>query len=222
MLDSSIYRRAYNEATYRLDLQDKYASIRALPEDRSDNKQRVRRVIAFSKRMGQRPQKASVLDIGSGLCVFLGEMKDVGYSCFCLDPDPFAVDHALKTVCVDGAYAGTLDDYKPDRAFDIITLNKVLEHVPDPARMLKQAAELLAPNGFIYIELPDGEAALKEGAAFDREEFYIEHFTIFTWDSFRRLTEMAGVKVVEMESIHEPSDKFTLYGFLVGGKEEYE
>ena len=36
--------------------------------------------------------------------------------------------------------------------------------------------------------LPDGEPALDNGGAVDREEFYIEHFTVFTPSDSERVT----------------------------------
>jgi CheY-like chemotaxis protein len=43
----------------------------------------------------------------------------------------------------------------------MITFNKVLEHLPTPTETSKQAKKY--SEGFIYIELPDGEKAIKAG-----------------------------------------------------------
>jgi SAM-dependent methyltransferase len=214
MIGPEIYANTYNAATYRRNLQANYARIRALPEESSDNKQRVRRVMEFNAQLGRAPADTRVLDVGSGLCVFLGELKTHGFHCYCLDPDPLSVQHALERVKVDGAHVGTLDDYPDNQQFDIITFNKVLEHVPEPTRALTQAKRLLTPNGFVYIELPDAEGALRVGGAVEREEFYIEHYTIFTSAAISFLSQAAGFRCLEMTQIHEPSDKYTLYGFL--------
>lgn len=217
MLAAALYCQQYNKATYQNDLSAKYAAIRALPLPQSDNKQRVQRVIAFSRRQGQTPARAKVLDVGSGLCVFLAEMQAAGYAGYCIDPDPQAVAHARQTVQVAGAYAGAIEDYQPECRFDIITLNKVLEHVRTPITLLQHAKRLLAPGGFLYVELPDGEAALQHGGAHDREEFYIEHVTVFSPRAVRFLINAAGFAAAELASIHEPSDKFTTYAFLTTG-----
>ncbi|WKZ36508.1 MAG: class I SAM-dependent methyltransferase [Anaerolineales bacterium] len=214
MLGTDIYGREYNQATYSLKLLDTFNRIRSLPEAQSDNKQRVRRVMELNARNGRSPQDTHVLDIGSGLCVFLAELKDHGFYCYAIDPDPLSAQHALAHAGVDGAHAGTLDTFLSDQKFDLIALNKVLEHVPDPVRMLKQAKSFLSPGGFVYIELPDGDGALRNGDAVGREEFYIEHFTIFTPDSMSKLASLSGFVVREMKQIHEPSDKYSIYSFL--------
>jgi SAM-dependent methyltransferase len=209
MVGPEVYEREYNKATYNRDLTASYRRIRALPEEKSDNKQRVKRVAAFLEKR-KKPAETSVLDVGSGLCVFLGELKERGFQCYCVDPDPLSAKHALS-VGVDGAHAGTLEDYAPGRTFDLLTFNKVLEHVADSAAMLRRAAAL---GGTVYVEVPDGEAAYRAGGAVDREEFFIEHYTAFSPASFEKLAEKAGFKVLEAGRLHEPSDKYTIYGFL--------
>ena len=57
---------------------------------------------------------------------------------------------------------------KPLKKFNIITLNKVLEHVKNPIEILKNTHFWLLEKGFVYIELPDGEAAICDGP--EREE----------------------------------------------------
>ena len=64
----------------------------------------------------------------------------------------------------------------------------------------------------MYVELPDGECAVREG--FQREEFFVEHLHVFSMDSMTRLAELAGYRVVSAERLREPSSKFTLRAFL--------
>lgn len=214
MLGSEIYGQQYNQATYSHKLFENFARIRKLPEDQSDNKQRIRRIMGFISLTGRKPQSTRILDVGSGLCVFLAELKDHGFQCYAIDPDPLSARHALEHAKVDGAHAGTLDNFSSDQKFDVITFNKVLEHVPDPVRVLKMAIEFLSPGGFIYVELPDGESVLQNANAVDREEFYIQHFTIFTPGAFDILARSSGLRANVIQQIHEPSGKYTLYSFL--------
>ena len=43
-----------------------------------------------------------------------------------------------------------------DGHFDLVILSHVVEHVPDPATMIREARDLMAPDGLLYIEVPDG------------------------------------------------------------------
>ena len=214
MLRDDFYISDYNTSTYQNDLLQTYNRIRSLPLEKSDNKHRVLRVEEFIIKHGFTPQKTKILDVGSGLCVFLGELKERGFKCFCVDPDPLLAHHALDNIKVDGAFSGVLENYKPASKFDVITFNKVLEHVMNPVKMLINSKNLLTQKGVIYIELPDGKAAAKAASIADREEFFIEHLTVFTKTSFYKLIQLAGLQCLKMEAIHEPSDKYTLYAFL--------
>ena len=96
--------------------------------------------------------------------------------------------------------------------YNIITLNKVLEHVRDPIAMLRKAKTNLLRDGFIYIEVPDAEEASKEGK--NREEFFIDHVHVFSKLSLINMCKNAGLQTIKVERINEPSGKFTLFAFI--------
>ena len=133
-----------------------------------------------------------MLDVGSGLAVFPARMKEAGWTCTALDPDPRAVEHARTVVGVEAVRADFMEADDLGR-FDLVTLNKVLEHVPDPAAMLGRTREFLAEGGVVYVELPDGEAAAADPDGPDREEFFIEHLHVFSMSSMSLLADRAGL-----------------------------
>src|SRR5262249_32775159 len=132
--------------------------------------------------------------------------------CTALDPDPRAVAHARETVGVT-AVCGDFMTVQGLERFDLVTFNKVLEHVKDPVAMLAQALAYVQPAGFVYVEVPDGEAAAVEGAG--REEFFIDHWHVFSAVSLAQLAVRAGFTVHSLERLREPSSKYTLRAFLV-------
>mgnify|MGYP001976614780 CR=1 FL=1 len=92
---------------------------------------------------------------------------------------------------------------------------KALQPFPNNFNIqLLKAKSLLSTDGIIYIELPDGKNASENGGFIDREEFYLEHYTIFSKDSLDYLVRKIGFGLDEFSSIHEPSDKYTLFAFL--------
>jgi len=207
----SWYEAKYHEATYRESMAERYEAIRSLPFDRSDNKHRVRRILESCCERGWVPSDTDVLDVGSGLAVFAGELQEHGLRCHCLDLDEAFIAHARDHVGVAGAYLCRLKDVDPLLRFRLIAFNKVLEHVTNPVHLVGGAAEHLARDGVVYIEVPDGDGALRHGVVEDREEFYIEHYTVFTKRSLEYLVRTAGFHVLTIGEIHEPSDKFTLW-----------
>jgi 2-polyprenyl-3-methyl-5-hydroxy-6-metoxy-1,4-benzoquinol methylase len=218
---SSLYAGSYNASTYQNHILDKYNKIMSIPYDQSDNKHRVDRIVNFLQINGNNIKDISVLDIGSGLCVFLGLLKNHVGRTAALDPDSLSAEHALINVGVDESYCGHLGEIKINGNYDLIALNKVLEHVTNPVVLLREAGKYLSDNGLIYIELPDGEAAIKHQNLKDREEFFIEHYTIFNEKAFNKLAHLSGFEIIHMNAIHEPSDKFTLLAFLRKIKKEY-
>jgi SAM-dependent methyltransferase len=214
MDDAGFYEGDYVDATYgnSAGLRAHFDRIIGLAPSKSDNAGRVRRVSAFARDyLGQAAGSPSVIDVGSGLCVFLHGMKAAGWTCTALDPDERAAQHARDVVGVTALRADflTADNLG---TYDLVTFNKVLEHLKDPIAMLARAARCLAAGGLVYVELPDGEAAAAEG--FGREEFFVEHYHVFSAASIAVLAARAGFEALLVERLREPSSKYTLRAFL--------
>lgn len=212
----ALYGGDYVNSNYGDDegIRKSFRRIMALNPEQSDNVGRVRRIVEFAKnRFKDHPQNKlrTILDVGSGLGVFLARMKEAGWDGTALDPDARAVNHAkevigVKAVRGDFMAAGNLG------RFDFLTFNRVLEHVQDPVAMLKKAKENVAAGGFVYVEVPDGENAADDGPG--REEFFIEHLHIFSAASLAILAAKSGFSLSLLRRLREPSGKYTLCAFL--------
>ena len=101
----------------------------------------------------------------------------------------------------------------PDASYDLVSLNKVLEHVSDPVTMLARAGDWLSKRGVIYVELPDAEAALADSPT--REEFFIEHYAAYSAASLAMLAWQAGLRTEKIERLKECSGKYSLAAFLM-------
>lgn len=206
-----LYSSHYWDSTYGDRVLQTFEKIMALPSGRSDNRARVEFVDTSARRYLPDGAELSLLDIGSGLCVFPAAMRESGWHCTALDPDPRAGEHARNVAKVD-AITGDFMQVDLDRRFNLVSLNKVLEHVPDSTGMLSRVGDVLAPGGLVYIELPDGEGAFSAQGP-DREEFFVEHFSAFSAASMSLLIARSGFSLITMERIVEPSGKFTLRAF---------
>lgn len=217
MAMNGLYQEAYISSTYGDDgLRRAFERVIALDPVKSDNADRVKRIVEFAADYLTAPavekRPPNVLDVGSGLCVFLHRMKAAGWECTALDPAQRAAAHAREVVGVNAVCADFMDAHDLGR-FDAVAFNKVLEHVEDPTEMLVKSARYLREGGFVYAEVPDGEAAVADGPG--REEFFIEHHHIFSAVSFALLANRAGFCVRHLERLREPSGKYTLRSFLV-------
>ena len=207
-----LYAGAYMEATYTGDVTATFERIMALPRERSDNAGRARRIVAHWG--AHRPAcERTLLDVGSGLGVFPARMKEEGWQCTALDPDPGATRHARERIGIAAVEGDFMTQGELGR-FGLVTFNKVLEHVEDPIDMLARSRDLLLDGGIAYVEVPDGELAALDSDGPEREEFFVEHLHVFSAASVALLATRAGFTTRSLERLREPSDKYTLFGFL--------
>jgi SAM-dependent methyltransferase len=209
---TDFYRGGYVDGTYGNRLEENFKRILALPESKSDNTARVKRVLDFAKSRWGDKKVPNLLDVGSGLAVFPFRMKEAGWRVTALDPDERAAAHASENAGVKSVHANFLQ-YEPGNGeeFDVITLNKVLEHVEEPITMMAHARKWIRPGGFIYIEVFD-VAAAQEGPG--REEFFIEHLHVFSKSSLVSVAQKGGWGADSVIELREPSGKFSLCAFF--------
>jgi 2-polyprenyl-3-methyl-5-hydroxy-6-metoxy-1,4-benzoquinol methylase len=208
-----IYSGDYVDSTYGGRMEATFRRIMAFSPEKSDNRQRVQRIVRFAESFDLPGRSA--LDVGSGLGVFPAALKETGWDCLALDPDPRAAEHIRETAQVS-SLAGDFFELEPSkeqaRRFDLVTFNKVLEHVLEPIEMLRRSRLWLKQGGIIYIELPDGENALIDAGP-GREEFFIEHYDAYSAASITLLIRQSGFRCLRIERLIEPSGKYTLAAF---------
>lgn len=95
-----------------------------------------------------------LLDFGCGGGTFLRRMAAVGWDVTGIDLSPVAVQAVRQGGLA--AVQGTLPhpELKP-RSFDVVTLNRALEHVPNPRQILHEVGQLLVPGGQVVIKVPN-------------------------------------------------------------------
>lgn len=212
---TGIYSGSYADNLYAGDrMKQLFARINALPLEQSDNLGRVTYVRENACRHFGLEYMPRLLDVGSGLGVFPYRMQQLGWPTTALDPDPRACEHiqaAAMTETIVGDFLQIDPALHTNRRFELLSFNKVLEHVSDPVDMLAKAKAWLVPGGAVYVELPDGEAAGLIGP--EREEFFVEHYHAFSAASYALLIARAGFRLEQCERLCEPSGKYTLRGF---------
>lgn len=151
-----------------------------------------------------------VLDVGCSTG-YLGEAL-AGRGCVVdgVDRDPEAVAlaagrlHAARTVDLD---AEDLAEALAGETYERIVLADVLEHLLDPAAVLRSAASLLAPGGEIVVSMPNVShgslrLALLQGRWETRDTGLLDrtHIRFFTRESMLALVQGAGFAVTELHA----------------------
>lgn len=207
---SNLYKKDYSLISHGKDLRIKFKKILKL-RDKSDNFHRVKRILSFFKSF--RDKKINLLDIGSGLGIFLFSLKKkVNWKMSGIEPDKNSYKFSKKNLNLN-IYNNGFDNKKFKKKFNIITLNKVIEHVKNPNYFLNKTRKLLKKKGFVYIEVPDGIAAKNSNEGKNREEFYLDHLHIFSVKSLNNCLIKSKFNVLKIASIKEESGKYTIFAF---------
>ena len=188
---------------------DKYSRVLGLPPHKSDNYFRVRRILKFLRMSGDAPDKLSYLDVGSGLGVFPKALQANG--CFDLsivEPDKTARAHLEKVY--DSVIYESLDAVS--QTFDVITVNKVLEHVRKPIEFLRELTSRVNDTGVIYVEVPSVNSIHKCQSA--DNALGALHRYLFSLEGLELLLRKFDFEMVFGEQIFEPSGKYSVYGFF--------
>ena len=95
-----------------------------------------------------------LLDVGCGTGAWLLTMRELGWQVEGLDFDENAVQMAtLRGLTV---HTGSLEAQSfPDECFDVVTLNHVIEHLPDPVATLAECRRILKKNGQLILSTPN-------------------------------------------------------------------
>ncbi|WP_202844858.1 bifunctional 2-polyprenyl-6-hydroxyphenol methylase/3-demethylubiquinol 3-O-methyltransferase UbiG [Luteimonas saliphila] len=102
-------------------------------------------------------QGASVLDVGCGGGLLSEAMAKQGAQVTAIDLAPELVKvarlHGLESGVKVDYRVQSVEDLSAERpeAFDAVTCMEMLEHVPDPAAILRACAALLRPGGHLFV-----------------------------------------------------------------------
>ena len=143
-----------------------------------------------------------LLDIGCGSGAWLSDMRDLGWEVRGLDFDAEAVAVAVRRgIEVDH---GPLEAQRyPDESFEAITLNHVIEHLPDPFATLAECRRILKPSGHLMVVTPNsaslGHQLFKEAW---RGLEPPRHLHLFCPSSMRAGLERAGFSQFEVRTVN--------------------
>lgn len=201
-----VYKKNYAKFSYGK-ISKKFLTIKNLPKNKSSNYFRCKFLIKNLYNMTDK----KLLDIGAGFGIFAYTMKQYGW-----DVKALEVNRDLKSFILNKLKIKTIGtdiikkQFNKNKKFNLITLNKVLEHFDhlESLNILKKIKKILSPNGYVYIEVPNGEAAGKNGL--NRQEFYLEHYNIFSMKSIKILLNNLNFKIFKIKKLKEINGKYTI------------
>lgn len=148
------------------------------------------------------PDRVGALDIGTGEGAFLGELLDAGFSeVGGVEPstDPVAAAEArVADLIVHDVFRPGV---RPVGSLSLVTCFQTIEHVPDPAVMVRDAAELLKPGGLLALVCHDRRAPVNRLLGLRSPIVDIEHQQLFSPGSITRLLQGAGLVDISHRTI---------------------
>ena len=167
-----------------------------------------------------------ILDVGSSGGFLLDHFQQHGWQGVGIEPSHYAARHARERFGLD-VFCGELLAYPPrsgrvggphsePESFDAVHCAQVLEHVLDPEACVARIAELLAPGGVAFIEVPNDFNVLQETARaqLGKSAWWVapdHHLNYFDADSLGGLLARHGL--VEVDRVASfPIEMFLLMG----------
>lgn len=166
------------------------AGLRIHHFKRHETLPRVRMVLGFLRSV----QPESLLDVGSGRGVFLfpfmREFPRVPVTSLDILDKRVEMLNAIRDGGVDSLTAlnaSVCDWDAPDRAFDVVTLLEVLEHIPDVAAAVKNAVRLA--RRYVVVTVPS------------KPDDNPEHIHLLTKDALTGLFNAAGCDRLQFDGV---------------------
>lgn len=166
--------------------------------------------------LARRPPPAKVLEIGCAHGGYVALLRWAGYDARGTEMSPFIVEYARETFGVP-VTTGTIESqsFAPG-SLDVIILNDVIEHLPDPAGTLGCCAKLLKPDGFFVIQTPEYKEHLTYADIIRTGDIFNvhmkgkndEHLYLFSRRSTRQLFGRLGFDHIGFENPIFPYDLF--------------
>lgn len=155
----------------------------------SEEVYRARAELARHRYFRDTPASAKIFELGLGIGSNLAAVEAAELAGF--DPSETAreVSRAHGIEVFDSLEAA------PDGHYDVVLLRHVLEHVAEPARTIRQAADKLAPSGTLLIVLPVERGPLHQKTLL--EEDIHRHLYAWKLNHLVNLLRVCGFEVFD-------------------------
>jgi SAM-dependent methyltransferase len=125
---------------------------------RADARRLLGRVREWGFTATDRPPR--LLDLGCWLGLLLAEARGQGWEVTGVEPSDRAAAYAREEVELDVRTSRVLEAELPPRAYDVVVMHDVIEHLPDPRAALRRISGWAAPGGLLSLALPDAGSLL--------------------------------------------------------------
>ena len=152
--------------------------------------------------LAHRVPPARVLEVGSGHGAFVALLRQAGFDATGLELSPWVVEFARSAFDVP-VLLGPLERHAiAPGSLDVVVMNDVVEHLPDPAATLAQVGALLAPGGMLMLQTPSAPEDVSHAQLQRAGDSFLKmmdeegHLFLFSQRAIVRLLQEAGLTAV--------------------------
>lgn len=145
------------------------------------------------------PPERTLLEMGCGLGHLLGLLQD-DFRCTGIDLIDYSIEQTHLNAPKAQAIQMSADDLSAfdDGAFSVVVALHLVEHLPDPARTIREVSRILEPGGLWLFATPHPDYSLRrfkdrDSDAIGKDKTHINIHPPATW---RAWCEAAGLKML--------------------------
>jgi 2-polyprenyl-3-methyl-5-hydroxy-6-metoxy-1,4-benzoquinol methylase len=157
-------------------------------------------------------KKGRLLDVGCAIGTFSSAARKRGWEVYGIDINEGSARYCREEFGLD-VVAGNFDDVDfPQDFFDVVLMNDLLEHVPNPTRTLEKAHTLVKKGGLIFIVTPKIDSLMTKMSK--TRWLHLkqnEHLFYFSSGTIKRLLEKTGFSVVAVKPMGRVRNLRTIF-----------
>ncbi|MBT7608698.1 MAG: class I SAM-dependent methyltransferase [Bacteriovoracaceae bacterium] len=162
-------------------------------------------------------KESKVLDIGCAGGAFPKAAHDLGFDVIGIEPSGYLCDWGKKTYGLD-LRPGFLEkqNFEP-KAFDVVTLWDVVEHLTDPKTELRRIGNILKDKGYLLVNYPDYNSVVAKIMGLKWPFLLSVHLFYFSPKTIKALLNDCGFEVMEVK----PHWQTLKLGYVLGRAASY-
>jgi SAM-dependent methyltransferase len=169
-------------------------------EEEAGQRETARRALARIEAHARPGAAGSLLDLGCWVGFLLAEARARGWKTVGVEPSEFGSTYARATLGLEVMTADLFAAPLPERAFDVVTMGDVIEHLVAPSEALERIGRLLKPGGVVWLAIPDAGSRLARAMGKRWWSVLPTHVQYFTRGSVSTLLRSSGFEVLEIDT----------------------
>ncbi len=158
--------------------------------------------IFILKKYIKKLKNAHLLDLGAGKGTFLMDVKHNFKSSLGVDFSALNLPKKIRTKIKFISESPEIFINRDLKKFDVITLNNVLEHVPNPILFMKTFKKNIKKGAYVFVCIPNDFSKLQKetNKRVKKKNYWIhslEHLSYFNKDNFKNFTKKLGFNLLD-------------------------